>query len=118
MELPDEAPIEVGYPHDAENLSAHQVIMTVGASSRSANQSEPAPLPKWDFPTTTKRAVSEICSEAASLPNLNKSDQSAAQHATDFAAPIYNVWKQQEKTAGSSRFDVRWNARRRVARPA
>ena len=35
----------------------------------------------------------------------------AAEHATDFVAPIYNIWKQQEKTAGSSHFgnsEVRW----------
>jgi hypothetical protein len=32
---------------------------------------------------------------------LNKSDRAAAEHATDFDPPIYNVWKQQEKTRGS-----------------
>jgi len=34
-----------------------------------------------------------------------------ADHATDFEIPIYNIWKQQEKTAGSSHFgnsEVRW----------
>ena len=47
----------------------------------------------------------------AGLPNLNKVDQSAAEHATDFTPPIYNIWKQQEKTNGSSHFgnsEVRW----------
>lgn len=34
-----------------------------------------------------------------------------AQHQTDFEVPLYNVWKQQTKTAGSTHFgnsDVRW----------
>ncbi len=32
-------------------------------------------------------------------------------HATDFTPPVYNVWKQQEKTTGLSHFgnsEVRW----------
>lgn len=53
---------------------------------------------------------------AKSIPNgeiaeLNKTDQSSADHATDFTPPIYNIWKQQEKTSGSSHFgnsEVRW----------
>lgn len=53
---------------------------------------------------------------AKSIPNgvlaeLNKTDQSAAEHANDFTPPIYNIWKQQEKTNGSSHFgnsEVRW----------
>lgn len=51
-----------------------------------------------------------VC-ETADLPKCNKSDQANADHATDFQVPLYNVWKQQEKTAGSSHFgnsDVRW----------
>jgi hypothetical protein len=42
---------------------------------------------------------------------LGKTQQAAAEHATDFTPPIYNVWKQQEKTEGSSHFgnsEVRW----------
>ena len=38
------------------------------------------------------------------MPNLNKVDQSAAEHATDFTPPNYNIWKQQEKTSRSSNF--------------
>ena len=57
----------------------------------------------------TKQRVSDVvCPDLAKLP---KTDQSAADHATDFNPPLYNVWKQQEKTAGSSHFgnsDVRW----------
>lgn len=42
---------------------------------------------------------------------LSKEQLAAADHATDFSAPIYNIWKQQDKTAGSSHFgnsEVRW----------
>ncbi len=49
--------------------------------------------------------------ENAQLSNLDKSQQSAATHATDFQPPIYNVWKQQTKTNGSNHFgnsEVRW----------
>jgi hypothetical protein len=41
----------------------------------------------------------------------NQSFKTAANHATDFTPPIYNVWKQQTKTEGSSHFgnsEVRW----------
>ncbi len=56
----------------------------------------------------SKASVNEICSETADLPEANKS---AANHASDFSLPIYNIWKQQEKTTGSSHFgnsEVRW----------
>lgn len=55
-----------------------------------------------------KDTVSEICRKMADLP---KSDKSLAEHATDFDPPIYNIWKQQTKTEGSSHFgnsEVRW----------
>lgn len=42
---------------------------------------------------------------------LTKNDRAAAEHAVDFTAPVYNIWKQQEKTAGSDHFgnsEVRW----------
>lgn len=42
-----------------------------------------------------KATVSEVCSELAELPKPNKS---AADHATDFHPPIYNIWKQQTKS--------------------
>ena len=59
----------------------------------------------------TKQAVEQVCQETAGLPKLDKVDQSAAEHATDFTPPIYSIWKQQEKTNGSSHFgnsEVRW----------
>lgn len=42
---------------------------------------------------------------------LSKSDRAAAEHATDFDVPIYNIWKQQTKSGGSEHFgnsEVRW----------
>ena len=45
------------------------------------------------------------------IGSLAKTDKSAASHATDFEPPIYNIWKQQTKTSGSSHFgnsEVRW----------
>jgi hypothetical protein len=58
----------------------------------------------------TKQAVGLICQETADLPKLDKSSQAAAEHATDFDRPIYNIWKQQEKTAGSKRIFDLWLA--------
>ncbi len=40
-----------------------------------------------------------------------KATKPEADHATDFEPPIYNIWKQQTKTEGSSHFgnsEVRW----------
>jgi hypothetical protein len=59
----------------------------------------------------TKQAVDLVCQEMASLPKLDKTQQAAAEHATDFEPLIYNIWKQQEKTKGSEHFgnsEVRW----------
>jgi ParB-like chromosome segregation protein Spo0J len=42
---------------------------------------------------------------------LAKSDKAASEHAIDFDTPIYNIWKQQTKSEGSSHFgnsEVRW----------
>ena len=55
-----------------------------------------------------KDTVSEVCRNMADLP---KSDKANSEHATDFTPPIYNIWKQQEKSNGSSHFgnsEVRW----------
>jgi len=46
--------------------------------------------------------------QTADLPSGMKA---AAEHATDFEPPIYNVWKQQDKTPGGKHFgnsEVRW----------
>ena len=44
-----------------------------------------------------KAQINRICCEMAGLPKLNKSDKAAAEHATDFQIPLYNVWKQKQK---------------------
>ena len=44
----------------------------------------------------------------ASLPNLSKPQQSAAEHATDFEPPIYNIWKQKKKTENLHSHYRRW----------
>jgi hypothetical protein len=49
-----------------------------------------------------------VSSGSADLPSMKKAD---ADHATDFEPPIYNVWKQQDKTPGGKHFgnsEVRW----------
>lgn len=54
--------------------------------------------------------VTEITSKFG-IGELAKTEVSAAEHATDFTPPIYNIWKQQEKSAGSLHFgnsEVRW----------
>ena len=41
----------------------------------------------------------------------NQTNQAAAEHANDFEAPLYNVWKQQSKSAGAEHFgnsEPRW----------
>jgi hypothetical protein len=48
----------------------------------------------------TDKAV-RVSGNVADLP---KNQKAAADHATDFDPPIYNIWKQQKKTAGSSHF--------------
>jgi hypothetical protein len=42
--------------------------------------------------------------EIPDLEKLSKSDSASAEHANDFAPSLYNIWKQEEKTAGSSHF--------------
>lgn len=62
--------------------------------------------------STPQKSVDDVLAKTAKSPDsLESSQKAAASHATDFQPPIYNVWKQQEKTAGSSHFgnsDVRW----------
>jgi DNA-binding CsgD family transcriptional regulator len=58
-----------------------------------------------------EKTVRTIIGESADLPKLRKDDVAAAEHATDFTPPIYNIWKQQEKTNAVSHFgnsEVRW----------
>lgn len=59
----------------------------------------------------TNQQVSQITAELPEIGKLAKTDAAAAEHATDFEPPIYNVWKQQSKSEGSNHFgnsEVRW----------
>mgnify|MGYP000846099308 FL=1 len=60
----------------------------------------------------TQPQVLTILSEFPILEKLIKSSQTLATYSEpDWAPPIYNIWKQQEKTAGSTHFgnsEVRW----------
>jgi len=61
--------------------------------------------------TRATLSTDESFAEIGNIAKLSKTDQSAADHATDFDPPLYNVWKQQIKTAGSSHFgnsESRW----------
>lgn len=58
-----------------------------------------------------QRTVADWLESFSDFGNLAESAKSAANHATDFTAPIYNVWKQQEKSNSVSHFgnsEVRW----------
>lgn len=60
---------------------------------------------------TASAALKDLLGEIPSLEKFPKVDRAHAEHATDFDPPIYNVWKQQEKTGGSGHFgnsEVRW----------
>lgn len=53
----------------------------------------------------------EIKSEEARFDAVERENRTNADHSADFQVPLYNVWKQQEKTPGSGHFgnsDVRW----------
>lgn len=53
-------------------------------------------------------ARESISAQTENLPSARKAD---SEHATDFDPPIYNVWKQQSKTAGGNHFgnsEIRW----------
>lgn len=59
----------------------------------------------------SRDSVTDIMGEFSDVKKLPKSDAAAADHATDFTPPIYNIWKQQEKSKGSDHFgnsEPRW----------
>jgi ParB-like chromosome segregation protein Spo0J len=59
----------------------------------------------------TQQSVDLILQETATLPKLVKSNQAAAEHATDFKPPIYNIWKQQERSEQIDHFgntEIKW----------
>ena len=46
-----------------------------------------------------------------SFGHVSENHKAAAEHAIDFEPPLYNIWKQQEKSSGSSHFgnsEPRW----------
>ncbi len=56
----------------------------------------------------SEEGVRKITQQMAELPEVGKPP---ASHLSDFEIPLYNVWKQQEKTAGAGHFgnsEVRW----------
>jgi hypothetical protein len=55
--------------------------------------------------------LSKLVSTFMEIGNLAKNHKAAAEHAVDFDVPIYNIWKQQNKTSGSKHFgnsEERW----------
>jgi len=58
-----------------------------------------------------QKTISRMAEDFRQIGNLAKMSKAAADHATDFDPPLYNVWKQQTKTLGSDHFgnsEVRW----------
>jgi len=53
---------------------------------------------------SSKSDIDRCISQFGDFAVLGKTHQAAADHATDFEPPIYNIWKQQTKTAGSNHF--------------
>jgi hypothetical protein len=48
-----------------------------------------------------RQTITDWIADFADFGKIAESHKAAASHATDFDPPIYNVWKQQDKTAGS-----------------
>lgn len=58
-----------------------------------------------------QQTIADVLTEFGDIAKLGKSDRAAAEHATDFEVPIYNIWKQQKKTNETNHFgnsEVRW----------
>jgi hypothetical protein len=58
-----------------------------------------------------QRTVADNISGNGNIAEFAKTDRAAAEHATDFEPPIYNIWKQQTKTDAGKHFgnsEVRW----------
>jgi len=64
-----------------------------------------------DSASVTQPQAKAVCDGFIDSVLQNQTYKSRAEHATDFDPPIYNVWKQQTKSEGSSHFgnsEVRW----------
>jgi transposase len=60
---------------------------------------------------TPQQTVADEIKKFTETVFKNQTGKSAADHAADFDPPIYNIWKQQEKTQGAKHFgnsEVRW----------
>jgi len=58
-----------------------------------------------------RKSVERTLGQFGNVADLSKTDAASADHANDFAVPIYNIWKQQEKTNNVGHFgnsEVRW----------
>jgi transposase len=58
-----------------------------------------------------KHGAALKAAEAERLARITAENRAAAEHAADFEPPIYNIWKQQQKTNGSGHFgnsEVHW----------
>lgn len=58
-----------------------------------------------------QRTIADQVEGFSDLAHLTASAKAAADHAADFNPPIYNIWKQQDKTPGGKHFgnsEVRW----------
>jgi predicted DNA-binding transcriptional regulator AlpA len=52
----------------------------------------------------TEEAIRQRTQEFPDVEKLGKPEVAYARHAVDFDPPLYNVWKQQEKSSGSEHF--------------
>jgi len=61
--------------------------------------------------TIPVKTIHDWLGDLCDIGHLSESAQAIASHAVDFTIPLYNIWKQQGKTQGSSHFgnsEVRW----------
>jgi hypothetical protein len=58
-----------------------------------------------------RTVISDLTKDFVEIGNLAENHKADSSHATDFDRPLYNIWKQQEKTPGAGHFgnsEVRW----------
>jgi hypothetical protein len=55
----------------------------------------------------TQPTVNSVAEDFIKIVLENQTYKAASQHLTDFDPPLYNVWKQQTKTPGSSHFGIK-----------
>jgi hypothetical protein len=94
------------YVSDAKKLKAKRDAKIFELWMACHTQEEIAEAVKLD-----RTVVGDICKTFVETVLENQNHKTAADHATDFTPPIYNVWKQQTKTEGSTHFgnsEIRW----------